>query len=71
MQAKRGRKPLPVGKSRECVIHIRVTCAEMAAMKAAAKMDGSGVSRWAREILLWLPEVKVNGKSHNQEVKAK
>lgn len=49
---RRGRPPGPTGRARTGLVKIRVTEAELAALREAAEREGVTLSEWARTILL-------------------
>jgi hypothetical protein len=51
-QIKLGRPKLPKGEAKSCMIRARVAPTELMAMEAAARAKCSGISDWARKILL-------------------
>ncbi len=47
-----GRPRLPKGKATGAVLSVRLTPAELADVKEAAKREGQTVSEWAREMVV-------------------
>jgi uncharacterized protein (DUF1778 family) len=47
-----GRPPFPKGKAKAEMVHVRLTAAEAAALRAAARASGQTLSAWARAALI-------------------